>query len=354
MSRPRSIFAFALAALLACVFATAGAYAAVPGINVGGNFFFSKRTYHAVAQSGAGYARFFMFWQTIEPKRGRFDEFTLKAYEHALASLPAGTRALFVVVGTPPWAGGRFNSHASPRHPAEYASFLHYLAGRFAGKVAAWEIWNEPDAPIWFTGNAAQYTALLKVAYPAVKSADPNATVVTGGLTGNNFHFLQQLYADGAKGSFDVVSDHTDTACNLNPPGRFTRDRDGRINQFSFLGYREVHKVMLANGDNKPIWLTEMGWDTSRRLCDAGRYRGQKAGGISEASQASYLTRAYHCLALDPYVQVSFWFQLQDYAAQDSSQNRYGLLRSNFTHKPAFKAFSNYAHSGDHLHGACR
>jgi Cellulase (glycosyl hydrolase family 5) len=348
-----TLSALVLAGLLACAFGTAAAPAAAPGLNVGGNFFFSNRTYHAVSQSGARYVRFFMFWQTLEPKRGHYDEFTLRAYEHAIASLPAGTRALFVVVGTPGWAGGRSNSHAPPRHPAEYASFLHYLARRFAGRVAGWEIWNEPDAPIWWTGNAAQYTALLKLSYPAVKSADPGATVVLGGLTGNNFHFLQQLYADGAKGHFDVVSDHTDTACNLNPPSRFTRDRDGRINQFSFLGYREVHAVMVANGDDKPIWLTEMGWNTSRRLCDGGKYKGKKAGGISEARQASYLARAYHCLAGDPYVQVSFWFDLQDQTSQDTSQGRFGLLRPNFTHKPSFTAFKKYAHKGDGLQGAC-
>ena len=335
------------------VLGTPSASAAEPGLNVGGNFFSSTPTFNAITQSGARYVRFFMFWSTIEPSPGRYDEGTLKAYERALSNLPPGTRALIVVVGAPSWANGSSDIHAPPRDPADYARFVHYLAGRFAGRVAAWEIWNEADAPTWWTGNAAQYTALLRAAYPAIKSADSGAQVVLGGLTGNNFHFLQTLYADGAKGSFDVVSDHTDTACNLNPPSTYFRDGDGRINQYSFLGYREVHAVMLANGDNKPIWLSEMGWNTSSLRCDGGAFKNKKAGGVSEATQAAYLLQAYHCLAGDPYVQVAFWFDLQDQTVQDSSQGRYGLLRPNYSRKPAFDAFHSYTQDGDQIKGAC-
>jgi hypothetical protein len=343
----------ALAMLLALVLGTGSAAAAEPGLNVGGLFFFSNPTYHAVSQSGARYVRFFMFWSSLEPTRGHYDEFALNAFQHAISSLPAGTKPLFVVVGTPEWASGNPDVHAPPRDPADYAHFIHYVASRYAGQVAGYEIWNEPDAPIWWTGDTTQYIALLKLAYPAVKSADPGATVVLGGLTGNNFSYLQQLYAGGAKGYFDVVSDHTDTACNLNPPSTYFRDADGRINQFSFLAYREVHTVMVANGEDKPIWLTEMGWNTARMRCDSGKYKGQKAGGVSEATQASYLAQAYHCLAGDPYVQVAFWFDLQDQTKQDSTQGRYGLLRPNFSLKPAFTTFANYAHHGDALKGAC-
>ncbi len=49
------------------------------------------------------------------------------------------------------------------------------MATRYQGKVADYEVWNEPNyngfwAP---TPDAAQYTALLKIAYTAIKGGRP-------------------------------------------------------------------------------------------------------------------------------------------------------------------------------------
>ena len=48
--------------------------------------------------------------------------------------------------------------------------------------VRYWEIWNEQDLDQFFIGTPADYARLLKVAYLAGKQADPNATIVFGGL----------------------------------------------------------------------------------------------------------------------------------------------------------------------------
>ena len=343
-----------LASLVLVAAAAPGAHAAGAGLNVGGNFFYSGPTYSAIAAANPSFVRFFLFWSEMEPQPGKYDQFALQAYDHAIASLAGRAKVLLVVVGSPPWANGGSTDTRTPPDPQAYAAFTGFLAGHFAGRVSAYEIWNEEDATTWWTGDVGRYATQLHLAHNAIKAADPAAKVVVGGLTGNDFHYLKALYAAGAKGNFDVVSDHTDTACNLNPPSSYFRDPDSAIDQFSFLGYRSVHEVMVANGDgNLPIWLTEMGWNTSHQVCDSGMFKGQKAGGVSESDQASYLAQAYHCLNQDPYVEYSFWFQLQDSAAPDTSQTRYGLLRPDGSRKPAFGAYSNYTHQGDQISGAC-
>ena len=45
-----------------------------------------------------------------------------------------------------------------------------------------WEIWNEEDLNQFFSGTPADYARLLKVAYLAGKQADPQATIIFGGL----------------------------------------------------------------------------------------------------------------------------------------------------------------------------
>jgi hypothetical protein len=189
---------------------------------------------------------------------------------------------------------------------------------------------------------------LLKAAYPAVKAADPSATVVLGGMTGNDYSFLESVYQAGGKGSFDAVGVHTDTACNILSPYVFLRGEDGRMIDDSFLAYREVHATMLANGDNKPIWMTETSWRTTSATCSQGAWAGKKPEGVTESQQATFLSQAYHCLAQDPYVQVALWFPLEDEGAVSA-----GLLRANGSPKPSFEAMKAYASLGDQLTEPC-
>ena len=198
-----------------------------------------------------------------------------------------------------------------------------------AGGVAAYEVWNEEDETQFWgaTPNPAQYAAILKAAYPAIKSADPQAKVLLGPLTGNNYDFLSALYANGAQGSFDAASVHTDTACLVDQPDSFYRE-EGNVARFTFLGFRSVHDVMAAHGDgDKPIWMTELGWTTTTSTCSRGMWAGKKAAGVSEAQQAANLREAYHCLAGYPYVEAGMWFTIKDLNTGTDELDHYGLAR---------------------------
>jgi hypothetical protein len=255
------------------------------------------------------------------------------------------------VVDSPSWETGSSDEHSPPANPDDYAAFVGYLAQRWGSRVAAYEIWNEEDSPAWWTGapNPAAYAQLLKATYPVIKAAEPRATVVLGGLTGNDYPFLEGVYAAGAKGSFDAVGVHTDTACDVLSPYEFLRGAGGRMVPDSFLAYREVHAVEVANGDDAPIWMTELSWRTTGATCPEGAWAGQKPEGVSEAAQARDLSEAYHCLAQTPYVKVALWFALEDEPDGVLS----GLLRSNGSRKPSFAAMRDYARHGDRLKEAC-
>jgi hypothetical protein len=304
-----------------------------------------------VAALGTHWVRLFATWPDLEPERGGGLAANWVAnYEQTFRSLPAGTKVILDVVGTPEWETGSSNEHTPPANPQEYAAFVGALAQRFGSRVSAYEIWNEEDSSGWWAGgpNPAAYTQLLQATYPVVKAADPSATVVLGGLTGNDYEFLEGVYRAGAKGYFDAVGVHTDTACNKLSPYDFLRGAGNRLIADSFLAYREVHAVMLANGDDKPIWMTELSWRTTNATCSEGAWAGQTAAGVSEEQQATYLKQAYHCLAEDPYVQVALWFPLLDEGAVTS-----GLLRANGSHKASFAAMRAYAREGDSLHEPC-
>jgi hypothetical protein len=101
---------------------------------------------------------------------------------------------------------------------------------------------------------------------------------------------------------------------------------------------------MVDHGDGaKPIWLTEMGWNTQstrRGSCNVGRWAGQKRMGVSKRRQARFLRAAYRCLAADPFVQVAFWFGMQDIPARFTRHARgFGLYGRKGKGKPAARAF---------------
>jgi hypothetical protein len=342
--------------LAACLLAGSGGWgliapapadAAEAGVNLNG---LSPANVAEASALGAKWVRVFVPWPDLEPSPGVRSAFWLGQYDRLLGALPKGAHAILDFVDAPSWESGSAAPNAPPSNPADYAGILHFIAQRWAGKVAAYEIWNEEDASAWWAGapDPAAYTRLLQAAYPAVKSADPAAKVVLGGLTGNDYNFLQGVYQAGGKGYFDAIGVHTDTACDVNSPFTFLRDNDGQIDQDSFIGYREVHATEVANGDDVPIWMTEMSWRTTSAVCGEGAFAGQKPEGVSEGQQAEYLTQAYHCLAQAPYVQLGLWYPIDDEGAVDS-----GLERANHSHKPSYAAMRHYIKHGDRMKGAC-
>lgn len=295
------------------------------------------KTAAALQDVGSRWVRLNVEWSATETSNNTYDSWMLNHYDRAVnVARAAGQRVLMLVSQSPKWASGSTDKQAPPQNPADYADFVRFLAARWAGKVEAWEVWNEPNIDrFWPTGpSAAKYTELLKAAYPAVKSGDPSAKVVFAGPSTNDYGFIEGAYDAGAKGYFDVMATHP-YSCK-SPEAVW--QSNGRISQFSYLGYREIRKSMLARGDDKPIWFTEMGWSTSTQEC-----------GVSEATQADYLKKAFALAAQDSYVQVAFWYNFRNnYWMHDADdiESRYGLLRSDFSHKPAYDAFKACASGG--------
>jgi hypothetical protein len=335
-----------LVALLTCCAALAAlpstASAADLGLNVNGAVTAgTQENYEDLSALGSKWARHFVFWDDL-------DERGLKLYD-AMAQEEGqrGIKTLFTVMS----ARGQ-----QPGNVAGFADFMGRLAARGRGSVEAYEIWNEADEGLFWNGGpqAAAYVGVLKASYAAIKAADPNATVVFSPTVGNNYGFLADAYRAGAKGSFDAMAVHTDTACLDRAPSYFYREADGRLGRFTFLAYREVRATMEANGDaDKPIWMTEFGWSAAQHQCEFGESAGKKPAGVSEGDQAKYLLEAMNCMEQDRYLQVAFWYNNRDLSRDGKMANMYGLRRADGSERPAYDAFRTWNGGGGRSSGAC-
>jgi hypothetical protein len=202
-----------------------------------------------------------------------------------------------------------------PREPAAYAAFVAYLAARYGTRLAAIEVWNEPDQAneAYFAGpeKPQHYAALLRAAYPAIKQANPDVKVLAGSLVGSNGVFLRALYAAGIKGYYDGLAVH--------------------FYNLTLGSLRAIHETQLANGDNTPLWLDEFGWSS----CWPQQKIQQEQGCVSPRVQATNITNLYRSLAHTPYVAAAVLYKLQD-----STRENFGLLSTRGTRKPAFVALA--------------
>lgn len=122
--------------------------------------------------------------------------------------------------------------------------------------ITHYEIWNEEDYDFFWTGTEAEYAQLLKVAYLAAKSANPDAQIIFGGLA--NFQqptFLQEVLAILAQDPlvadndwyFDILATHSySTAWE------------------SWYHTYRARQSLGTYGLEKEIWLNESGspaWD---------------------------------------------------------------------------------------------
>jgi len=195
-------------------------------------------------------------------------------------------------------------------------------------QIQSWEVWNEPNTSFFWRPavSVKAYINLLQKTYRAVKSANPKATVILGGLSpGANdgvkdsvpaADFLNMVYQNGAGASFDAVAYHA--------------YGEGPLENWLADALVELRSVMHANGDDrKPIWITEMGCYT------------HGPGSVSETWQAEYLTESRTFLAGIPYVERVYWYTLQDANSSAAPEMNYGLFRADGTPKLAVHAFSS-------------
>jgi hypothetical protein len=271
-------------------------------------------------------------WSAFEPSEAGHVNASVLAVADRLMSdaSAAGIRVILTVDSTPCWASsapssilarcipGRESEANSwpPVNTASYAAFVAYLAQRYGAKLAAIEIWNEPDQAnedyLAGPAKAEHDAALLRAAYPAIKAVDPSLPVLAGSLVGSNGAFLRALYAAGIKGYYDGLSVH--------------------YYNLTLASLRSIREVQLANGDSKPLWLNEFGWTS----CWPSQPIEQEQACVTPQTQATNLRDMYRELARTPYVAAAVVYKLED-----STSENFGLTSVGGARKPAFAALAS-------------
>lgn len=299
-------------------------------------------------------------WRDIEPVRGQLDFTGLDEVVNNLTS--ANLKILFTVTSAPTWARTYILENGPPDNAADYGAFMAALAARYAGRVQAYEIWNEPNRRSeWSCTEDPQnprfcttrYIDLLTAAYQSIKQADANALVISAGLAPTGYNdgtnavddrqFLTNLYTAGLANVSDAVGAHPlgwanppDSACCSAPDGVTTHfEKPSFYFRNTLDDYRQI---MVNTGDGStPIWVTKFGWGSSEDT-SAPSENSIYISYTSLEEQAVYIPRAFELGAELGFIGPMFLDNLNGcQAGGDIDSCYYSLVGSNEQPRPLYE-----------------
>jgi hypothetical protein len=307
------------------------------------------QTLAAERRTGVELLRRTFSWPAIEPRRGTFDFSAYDAYMAATAR--AGIQVLPVLFGRPSFepaqraAGAPVTATTTlpPARSSDFAEFAALLARRYgpggtfwrahpalpARPIRSWQIWNEPNLPVYWGGrpNARAYVALLTRTARAIRAVDRHAEIVTAGIPDSSLgigfvRYVREMLAAGARGSFDTLAINPYAASDL---GVLAATGEAR---------------QLLNGAGlrgTPIWLTEIGWAS-----------GGPASSFTVGArlQARFVLSTITSLARDAaalHIRGVAYFDWRDASPYPGGHDFWGLhtglLERDATGKPALSAY---------------
>ncbi|MCA9945756.1 MAG: cellulase family glycosylhydrolase [Anaerolineales bacterium] len=311
---------------------------------------------------GVGWVKTQVSWKLFQPYPDQFSEERLADLDALVAQANANDiRVMLGVAKAPEWSRPLTEMDGPPTDYALYRQFLHFLAERYAGQVAAYELWNEPNLQREWHGvplDAAALVELIRFGAEGVRAGDPAALVISGApaVTGINdgvnaiddrVYFRGMLAAGvanfvdgfgvhpyGWANPPDATFEHPDTAVpsHNDHPSFFFQDT-----------LRDYGSLLTEFGiAEKQLWVTEFGWGSFDSFAAEPPAGAEFMANVSEWQQAAYTQQAF-ALAHDwPQVgpmmlwNLNFAFWLGD----AFSESGYSLLRPDGSPRPAYLALA--------------
>jgi len=250
----------------------------------------------------------------------------------AAASPPAGLYAPIFTDGTDRPGPGKIINPENRWAAFVYQAVARYRPGGVASRevpgwpagrgVRDWEIWNEPDLSFFWSGSAADYARLLRVAAIAARQADPQARILFGGLAiFEKPNWLREVLTilqndpdpqlrDAFGWYFDILPVHSYSYAWQT--FRYLNQVKGTLGAFG------LTKALWVNESGLPVWDDHPGptWDPD------SAYRGTK----EEAAAYVVQSAAY---AIWSGARVIFHFMLHDDCGNGpEAHDAFGLYRN--------------------------
>ena len=291
----------------------------------------------AMQTAGIKWGRQDFTWSRIEKKPGEYDwapydELVEKCRQHGI-----------LLFGDLVYAPS-FHDPRTPAGVEAYCVLARTAATRYAGRIDYWQIWNEPNGGYW-KGTADQYARLLAASGQAIHNANPRAKVLGLNSAFCDVRFAEAVLKQVPNTCFDIACFHPYRPPNApeDPFDWWMLDQyvkswnktrltpDYPLVHMTYLEEaNELDKVLRKFGPPKPLWVTEMCWNTHLHPY-----------GTSEFRQADLLVRFYVLGLASRTIDKVFWWTLKDGGSRQFDQaDMVGLMRNDLTPKYSYYAYA--------------
>jgi hypothetical protein len=226
-------------------------------------------------------------WPNVEPKKGQWDFSRVDQYISLAES--HGVEVLLPLGLSPAWASARPTERsgygpgnaAEPSLSSDWQDYIRQVATRYKGRVHAYEIWNEPNLPDFFTATPETMLQLAREAYQVLKQVDATVVVVSPSATGaSGAAWLDRYLRLGGGAYSDVIGFHF----------YVTPAAPEAVVDLA----RKVRMVMAENRvADKPLWNTEAGWFIQNRMTEVRPGEGSFSRVLTLDEASSYVARCY-------------------------------------------------------------
>ncbi|MBL8495476.1 MAG: endo-1,4-beta-xylanase [Rhodocyclaceae bacterium] len=228
-------------------------------------------------------------WNYLEPAKGAW---AFEAMDVAVADARQANLEILYPLGlTPKWASsdperasayGPGNS-MPPRLMADWEEYVRTVVRRYRGRIAAYEIWNEPNRALFFGGTTADLKRLTCSAYAIIKQIDPAAKVVGAAATDQmqGVRWLADFLDKEVLSCVDAIGFHLYTLAH-EPPEAVVPI------------VREIRNVLVSKGAaSVPLWNTEFGWYIANsQVANDSRYKVLNASTARDFLLRSFVVQA--------------------------------------------------------------
>jgi hypothetical protein len=308
------------------------------------------------ANLGIGWIKQQVDWNSVEYARGLYHWGELdQLVEQAQAR---GLKIMFSVARAPGFSRPEpVEEDGPPTDFTIFRDFMHALSNRYKGRVAAYELWNEPNLRREWRGfdlSAEKFVELIKEGSGGVRDGDPDAAIISGApaVTGiddgvnaiDDRKYLRAMIAAGVAQYVDAIGVHPYGAAN--PPDERARDATHLRSSYNdhpsffFLDTLEDYHAILTEANiDKPLWVTEFGWPSIDRFGSVDTSGWEYARDVTEKDQAAYLIRAIQLARERAWIgPLIIWnLNVAPIFGPDRSESAYSLLRPDGSQRPAYQ-----------------
>ena len=317
-----------------------------------------------------GWVKTQVSWKLYQPYSDQYSDDRLAELDAFVEAANArGIKVMLNVAKAPEWSRPTTELDGPPTDHDLFRQFMQFLAERYQGKIAAYELWNEPNLQREWNGvplNPVDVVSLMQAGAAGVRAVDSEVMLISGApaTTGINDYvaaiddrvYLRGMLDAGIGDVVDVIGVHPYGWGN--PPESSVYDEASTVPShnnhpsFFFKDTLDDYTALLAEyGVEKELWATEFGWGSFDGLLNIAQ-DGTPAsppngiefmGYVNEWQQAEYILGAYEIAQERGNVGPLILWNLNfgPILGTQFAESGYSVLRLDESLRPSYLAIQN-------------